>query len=125
MWIFTKYGFYSAVCAREGDGGHDQAVATDRVMVRSRMREHLEALLSRFSDLLRDQEIRQFSGADYAFRIFVDKGTWSLVVAQLIEEMDYDNFKLEVAEFQCGDGGSYEHTLHEVWSVMYRLQKIG
>jgi hypothetical protein len=21
MWLFTKYGFYSAVCARQGDGG--------------------------------------------------------------------------------------------------------
>jgi len=26
MWIFTRYGFFSAVCARQGDGGHGQPV---------------------------------------------------------------------------------------------------
>ena len=26
MWIFTKYGFYSAMCARQGDGKHGQSV---------------------------------------------------------------------------------------------------
>lgn len=26
MWIFTKYGFFSAVCARQGEGEYYQPV---------------------------------------------------------------------------------------------------
>lgn len=29
MWLFTKYGFFSAVCARQGKGDYDQPVDTD------------------------------------------------------------------------------------------------
>ena len=35
MWIFTKHGFFSAVCARQGDGKHGQPVDPDRIMVRA------------------------------------------------------------------------------------------
>ena len=41
----------------------------------------------------------------------------------LNEEMDYDNFKSKVARHQGSEGADYEHSLHEVWSVMNRLQK--
>jgi len=123
MWIFTKYGFFSAVCARQGDGGHSQPVDPDRIMVRARLRTHLEALMDRFPDLLGESEIKEFVGTDYAFRIFVDKSVWTQVMAGLSDELDYDNFKSEVARFQGRDGADYEHALHDIWSVMYRLQK--
>ena len=123
MWLFTKHGFYSAVCARQGDGSHDQPVDPDRIMVRVRVRNHLEALKQRFSDLLAECEIKEFTGTDYAFRIFVPKSIWSQVLVGLNEEMDYDNFKSEVARHQGSEGAAYEHSLHEVWSVMNRLQK--
>ena len=123
MWIFTKYGFYSAVCARQGDGSHNQPVDPNRIMVRARVRKHLEALKDRFPDLLGDCEIKEFAGTDYAFRLFVEKSVWSQVLVGLNEDMDYDNFKSEVARFQGRDGTAYEHSLHEVWSVMYELQK--
>jgi hypothetical protein len=122
MWIFTKHGFFSAVCARQGDGRHGQPVDTDRIMVRGRVRSHLEALKERFPDLLGQCEIREFAGTDYAYRLFVDKPVWSQVLAGLAEETDYDNFKAEVARHQ-GSGGAYYHSLPEVWSVMNRLQK--
>ena len=123
MWVFTKYGFYSAVCARQGDGGHSQPVDPNRIMVRARLRTHLEALMDRFPDLLGESEIKEFVGTDYAFRIFVDKSVWTQVMAGLSDELDYDNFKSEVARFQGRDGADYEHALHDIWSVMYRLQK--
>ena len=123
MWIFTKYGFYSAVCARQGDGGHSQPVDPNRIMVRGRVRNHLESLKDRFSDLLGDCEVKEFAGTDYAFRLFVEKSVWSQVLVGLNEDMDYDNFKSEVARFQGSDGAAYEHSLHDVWSVMYGLQK--
>ena len=51
------------------------------------------------------------------------KNVWSQVLIALNEEMDYDNFKSEVAAFQGSDGSRYEQSLHEVWSVMNRLQR--
>lgn len=123
MWLFTKYGYYSSVCARQGEGGHGQPVDPNRIMVRCRLKEHLDALKERFPELLGDCEIKEFSGTDYAFRIFVEKTVWSKVLVGLNEEMDYDNFKSKVARHQGSAGADYEHSLHEVWSVMNRLQK--
>lgn len=123
MWVFTKYGFFSAVCARQGDGGHGQPVDPDRIMIRGRLRPHLEALKKRFSDLLAECEIREFPETDYAFRLFVPKIVWEQILSELAAEIDYDNFKSEVAQFQGRAGVAYERSLHEVWSVMYRLQK--
>ncbi|MFN0020842.1 MAG: hypothetical protein ACKVP0_21490 [Pirellulaceae bacterium] len=123
MWIFTKYGFFSAVCARQGKGERGQPVDLNRLMIRARLRSHLEALQKRYPDLLSDCEILQTAGGDYAYRLFVPKGKWCEVLAQLAKETDYDNFKSEVAEHLGSKGASYEGALHEVWEVMHRLQK--
>ena len=45
MWLFTKHGFYSAVCARQGEGNRTEPVDPDRVMVRARVSSHLENLI--------------------------------------------------------------------------------
>lgn len=123
MWVFTKHGFFSAVCARKGDGKHGQPVDPDRIMIRARVRGHLEALKKRFPDLLGSCEIQGFAGTDYAFRLFAQKPVWMQVLSALAEETDYDNFKSEVARHQGRAGAAYGHSLHEVWSVMNRLQK--
>jgi len=123
MWLFTKYGFYSAVCARQGDGSHGQPVDPGRIMVRCRARQHLDALKARFPELLSECEVKEFPNTDYAFRIFVGKSVWSQVLVGLNEEMDYDNFKAEVGRFQGQAGEDYERSLHRVWSVMHELQK--
>lgn len=123
MWVFSKHGFFTAVCARKGSGEHGQPADPERLMVRARVRGHLEALQRRFPDLLGQCEIRESAGTDYAFRIFVAKPVWAHVLSGLAEETDYDNFKAEVARHQGPSGDAYEHALHEVWSVMNRLQK--
>ena len=41
------------------------------------------------------------------------------VLAGLAEETNYDNFKSEVAHHQGKAGAAYEHSLHDVWSVMH------
>lgn len=122
MWIFTKYGFYSVVCARQGDGSHRQPVDPKRMMVRARVQKHLDALKIRFPDLLAESEIKEFVGTDYAFRLFVEKPVWTQIMEELANEIDYDNFKSEVGRHQGLVGKDYEHSLHEVWSVMNRLQ---
>ena len=123
MWLFTKHGFYSVVCARQGDGSYGQPIDPDRLMVRARVRDHLKALRKRFFDLLGRYDIIESIGTDYAYRMFVPKSVWLQVLVGLTEEMDYDNFKSEVARFQGESGADYEHAWHEVWSVMSRLQK--
>ena len=116
MWIFTKYGFFSAVCARQGDGSHGQPVDPDRVMLRARVRRHLELLKEQFAEQLGGSEIKEYPVTDYAFRIFLPKTAWSRLVSELTNVMDYDNFKSEVARHQG-------RALHDVWSVMHQLQK--
>lgn len=123
MWIFTKYGFFSVVCARQGSGDSGQAVDPDRMMVRARVRDHLESLKDRFPDQLGECEIHDSTNTDYAFRLFVDKTAWSQVLAELADETDYDNFKDEVKAHQGPAGEAYVHSLHRVWDVMYRLQR--
>jgi hypothetical protein len=123
VWLFSKYGFYSAVCARQGDGEQGRPVDPARIMVRARLRSHLQALKERFPDLLGDCEVRELAGTDYAYRLFVLKSAWARVLAGLAEETDYDNFKSEVARHQGRDGAAYAQALHEVWAVMYGLQK--
>ena len=83
MWVFTKddqcgclpnTAFFSAVCARQGSGKSGQPIDPDRIMVRARVRGHLEALMKRFPDLLGECDIQAFAGTDYAFCIIIDKG---------------------------------------------------
>ena len=44
-------------------------------------------------------------------------------IPTVAEQIDCDNFKSEVARHLGHAGPAYEHPLHEVWSVMNRLQK--
>ena len=123
MWLFTKYGFFSATCAREGDGAHHRPIDPARIMVRARAREHLEALQRRFTDLLAGCAIFESTGTDYKYRLFVSKPTWTKIAAEMAAETDYDNFKGEVADHVDVVGRAYESALHDVWGVMFRLQK--
>ena len=123
MWLFTRHGFFSAVCARQGEGEHGQPVDPERIMVRARVRAHLEALKKQFPNLLGQCDLQTFAGTDYAFRIFVAKSVWCQVLAELGRETDYDNFQSEVAHHSGAAGAAYVDALHDVWSVMFRLQK--
>lgn len=122
MWIFTKYGFFSVVSAREGDGRHANPVDPDRVMVRARMRGHLESLKAAFPDELGEVAIHESLQTDYRYRLIVDKAAWVQVMASLAMNLDYDNFKNEASTIQ-GPGSPYVEALHDVWEIGYRLQE--
>lgn len=121
MWLFTKYGFFSVVCARQGDGRSDRPIDQDRLMVRARLRDHLHALKERWPGELGSCDIQTFAGSDYAFRIFVAKPVWAGIASQLVLETDYDNFKSAVARHQGAAGKRYGRALGEVWAVMLAL----
>ena len=122
MWLFTQYGFFSVVCARKGDGSHGQPVDPMRLMIRARIRPHLEGLKNGFEELLNTTEIIETTSTDYRYRMFVEKAEWTQVLKKLSEEMDYDNFKSKVADRIAEVGTEYAHALHDVWSVMYKIQ---
>jgi hypothetical protein len=44
-------------------------------------------------------------------------------VAAFAAETDHDNFKSAVARHQDRKAAAYQQARHEVWDVMYRLQK--
>jgi hypothetical protein len=44
MWSFTRHGFFSEVCARQGSGKPGQPVDPDRIMVQARVRGYLKSL---------------------------------------------------------------------------------
>ncbi len=122
MWVFTKYGFYSIACLRTKDGGVD----TERVMVRARMREHLENLRERFPESeLSSAEILVDAGTDYLYRVIVPKAEWASVMSQVAMEQTWPGFKSEAARFERLKSRStrYVDALHQVWWIMSRLQE--
>jgi len=119
MWLFTQYGFYSVVCARDLQGNPSR-VDPNTLMVRARSRRHIESLQKRFPQLA-SLPIGDTPNTDYRFRIVVPKPVWVEVVQELASEVDYGNFK-DRAHSQSGDD-RYVDALHDIWEVMERLQR--
>jgi hypothetical protein len=126
MWLFTKYGFFSVVCAR-ASARPGAPVDPSKVMIRARCRKHLEALVARFVDAPKPGDRSEFldwvtvhivesRGTDYPFRVFLPKAVWADAAHDLMSEIDYDDFKHHVAE-TMGDDRAYLNALHSVWSV--------
>lgn len=108
MWLFTTAGFFSVV-DKDGDG---------RVCIRARFRKDLETLRDDY--LEGEPEIVSNEGTDYPYRMYLDKPRWVALAAVLADEINYDNFKNEVAR-KCGYSRS--HLYGDVWSVMYGAER--
>lgn len=107
MWIFTKYGFYSAV-QDEKD--------SNVIKIRARARDDLVRLIEACE---LKSHIVETTDTDYAYRIFVGRSDLMRIMLDMVEGLDYTNFKNEVYARQ---GMPRYNTYHEVWDVMYRLQ---
>jgi hypothetical protein len=122
MWVFTRYGFVSAACAKEIDGTADP----NTIMLRARVQKHLENLKKRFADTeLGKAEILNTAGTDYRYRVILPKKEWAAILSELAMEQTWSNFKNESGKFATshGESSGYEDALHDVWEVMWRLQK--
>jgi hypothetical protein len=109
-WIFTVYGFYSISVTPGGT----------RVVVRARVREHLEKLKQRFQ---LDSKIIQLPNRDYLFRILLSKSKWSQILVALANEQTWSNFKDAAKDANTTiDGKDYVSSLHDVWLTMVHLQ---
>jgi len=111
MWVFSRYGFFSCTC----DTKHG-ALNTNVIMVRARVKEHIENLQKKFTDL-KSIEIQYSLKYDYQYRIYVPKEIWAKIVSEIVIETDYGNFKSAV-----GGDGNYHQLLSEVWCIMSALE---
>ena len=117
MWLFTIYGFYSIACARNNDGKLD----TDTVMVRARARGHLKNLKDKFPQI--EGEILATKETDYRYRLLMPKAQWLAILQDIGQEQDWSNFKDKVHQSETLCGQDYAKSLHQVWDLMYKLQK--
>jgi len=116
MWLATKYGFYSVVCAH---GVHGEP-STTLMMIRARKHAHLAAL-KRFHPEL--GKIKKSVGTDYPYRIIARRDVVLLVVARLAADIEYKNFKNAAHDEAPGDG-AYGRFLYEVWSRGLQLTPL-
>lgn len=110
MWLMTTQGFYSTVEHRE-----DSAL----VLVRARAQEDLQNLERQLPGAA--ARIRYDADADYCWRLIATREEWTLAVARLIQEVDYDNFKSAVGRGKSG--WDRERIYHRVWSALTAIEK--
>jgi hypothetical protein len=117
MWLMTKLGFFSVVCAR-ADGGKGP-MDPNLLQIRARMVAHLRALQNAFPEQLGSLEIRVTPNADYGARLIVPKYVWVAMQPAMVDMIDYGNFKNELTR-------TGQHRYHDacsrVWAVMHGLQ---
>jgi len=111
MWLITPIGFFSIVQKAADKKG-------DTLTVRARVRSDLEALRERYMPSLSD--ISESRSNDYRFRAVARRSEVAAAAAALIKDLDYSNFKNEVARRQ---GRKREALYHDVWDVLYALQQ--
>jgi hypothetical protein len=107
MWLCTKYGFFSVVCAWKDNV--QGKVDFHKLMIRSRKKKHLENLLESFS---LDYEIIESKNTDYRYRIIVEKPVFAELVKLAVSGIDYTNFKNKAASIK---DFQYLNFLHNVW----------
>ena len=110
MWLMTTTGFFSVV---EKPEDRKNGLLT----VRSRVRGDLEGLRARYLPGL--GEIEATPDRDYAFRARVTKPELAAALGRIVLDIDYSNFKSEVAERM---GYAREQVYHEVWEALANLQ---
>lgn len=77
MWIFTKYGLLSVVA----DKGNN-----DNLLVRARQSHHIRRILP-------NHHPKYTPNADYHWRVSISRSQFSALMAELIGEISYPNFK--------------------------------
>lgn len=113
MWLLTKHGMYSVV-SPDPD-------STD-VVVRARVRKDLERLLRAFPETPRGKfRILKTENRDYGYRVIMPKADFTYFAFALASEIDYTNFKAEVARTDPRRAALYE----QIWGILLRLQKFG
>lgn len=111
MWLITTVGFFSVVQKPED-------VGTQTLTVRARVRNDLEVLKARYLPEL--DAIQESATNDYRYRASAPQAAVARAMAQMIEHLDYSNFKDAVAQRQ---GHSRSALYHDVWATLLPLQR--
>lgn len=94
MWIFTKTGFISVVKHTE---------KADFLLVRARRREDLEAIVEpMLASGYPLDDITETPEADYRFRVVMPRDCFAVVMSELVDQIDYPNFKDSIPKTKPG-----------------------
>jgi len=100
MWIFTNSGFLSVVAHRDNK---------EVLLVRARRAGEIESIFPK-------AETFKMESADYHYRAEIKRDEVAQVMAEQIQNIEYDNFKSSVNDNKRHDA------YMGVWSVMYAYQ---
>jgi hypothetical protein len=90
----------------------------DTLTIRARVYDdlvRLKAYLPSMSDIISSED------SDYRYRSVADREAVMAAMSTLTAEIQYDNFKSEVARSE-GQGYKRAALYGDVWSILYRLQ---
>lgn len=107
MWMTTPHGFYSAV---------ENPLNPTQVVVRARAEADLVSLGAHYCP--EADPIISTPTRDYAYRVFISKDAWATAVARMALNIDYGNFKDEVARLDKERATVYAG----VWAKLLDIQ---
>lgn len=112
MWIFCKYGFFSAVQHKD---------KTDKLLIRARFEGDLERLAGGLPEDERKlcSSITETPHADYRFRMEIPKCVFAKIMERISSEIDYANFKDSVHE---GNGSRRDFAYMRCWAELRHWQ---
>src|SRR5262249_21809608 len=108
MWLFTPFGFFSIV----------QKPGTTFLTIRARVAKDLDKWRERYLPDVSDATAG--GGTDYPSRAAVDQQAFAQALASIARDIDYDNFKSEVARRQ---GHRRAAAYSEVWGALLDLER--
>ncbi len=111
MWMLSRYGFFSIVQKPED-------CSRGTLTVRARVREDLDALRDHMMKNL--GPTTETTDTDYRFRAIAPRSDVADALARLAADIDYSNFKDEVAVRQ---GKQRAQIYGDVWTSLLRLQR--
>jgi hypothetical protein len=119
MWLMTRYGFFSIVCAHDEKGRPHKTL----MMIRARNKEHLKRL-QKFD--ARFEQIVETGNTDYPYRIIAERDAVVPLAARLMDDVDYSNFKKAAAAPTGAPGDAAYHAfLHSVWAAGLHMEPKG
>lgn len=107
MWLFTPIGFFSIV----------QKAGTSDLTVRTRVAADLDRLRTEYLPQL--SATVENAGTDYPYRATVGHEAFAGCLAALARDIDYANFKNEVARRM---GHERAAVYGEVWNALLQLE---
>ena len=114
MWIFTKFGFFSVVREKDNSMTPFRSVC---LVVRARDSVDLDRLRKEYMPAL-SKTVESVS-RDYRYRAWIGYQDFKAGLAKIVEDIDYNNFKGEVAKTDPARAKLYEN----IWRIGLGIEK--